>query len=149
MDERTKILLVQTAMKVPAFPLFSQQSFSPQTSITSQNVAISAAELISDVGHMATETRQHLEWSERLHTEFFAQGDKEKELNLPVSPLMNRDKPGVMDPSNQKTFASVIVIPMIEAWMQIAPGSGRKLMAMAVRNRQYWEGQQMPSREEV
>ena len=35
-------------------------------------------------------------WVERLQNEFFAQGDKEREAGLDVSPLMDRRKSGTV-----------------------------------------------------
>jgi hypothetical protein len=49
---------------------------------------------VSDIGHCFTELEQHQNWSALLEGEFFEQGDLEKEKNLPVSPLMDREKPG-------------------------------------------------------
>lgn len=37
-----------------------------------------------------TETAQR--WAKMVITEFFAQSDKERELELPVTPFMDRDK---------------------------------------------------------
>jgi hypothetical protein len=49
---------------------------------------------VSDNGHCFTELDQHESWAALLEVEFFDQGDLEKENKLPVSPLMDREKPG-------------------------------------------------------
>jgi len=103
---------------------------------------------IADVGHSTALFRNHVEWSQRLQEEFFTQGDKEKELNLEISPLMNREKPGVMHPSNQMYFLDVIVIPMLELWTQIGPNAGGSLMAQALHNREQWEQRKTAAVEE-
>eukprot|EP00873_Tetraselmis_striata_P043180 jgi/Tetstr1/463444/TSEL_008337.t1 len=109
MDPKMKILLLQMAIK------------------------------IADIGHMTTHFDIHYKWSQRLEDEFFEQGDKERTLGLEISPLMNREKPGVMDANNQKTFCNIIVMPMLEAWQAIAPHSARRLLKEAHNNRMKWE----------
>jgi hypothetical protein len=37
----------------------------------------------------------NIRWVACLEEEFFNQGDREKAAGIPVSPLMDRDKPGV------------------------------------------------------
>lgn len=37
----------------------------------------------------------HQRWVKCLETEFFRQGDREKAAGIPISPLFDRDKPGV------------------------------------------------------
>lgn len=67
------------------------------------------------------------------------QGDRELEAGLPISPLMDRDKPGVMDASNQVYFLDVIIIPMIQAWARLAPKGGNAILEQAKANRQQWQ----------
>jgi len=52
----------------------------------------------ADLGHLALDWNLHVAWVQRLESEFFAQGDQEKALGLPVSFLMDREKPGVSCP---------------------------------------------------
>jgi hypothetical protein len=49
---------------------------------------------MADIGHCALPMDQHLVWLLLLEEEMFKQGDKEKHLGLPVSPLMDRTRPG-------------------------------------------------------
>ena len=46
----------------------------------------------ADLGHWALPNHLHQDWVDRLQTEFFAQGDREREAGLVVSPLMDREK---------------------------------------------------------
>ena len=46
----------------------------------------------TDLGHWALPNHLHVEWVNRLQAEFFAQGDREREAKLTVSPLMDREK---------------------------------------------------------
>lgn len=50
---------------------------------------------IADLGHMQAAWHVHREWVERLEEEQFRQGDMEKQLRLPVSALMDRNRNGI------------------------------------------------------
>jgi len=64
----------------------------------------------SDLGHGAKEFRLHQEWSRRVTEEFLAQGDREKELNLPVSSGMDRNV--VRLETSQYQFLSTAILPL-------------------------------------
>jgi hypothetical protein len=53
------------------------------------------------------------EWINRVMSEFFSQGDREKQLNIPVSPFCNRDNANVY--SCQKGFIDFVAAPIFEA----------------------------------
>ena len=55
----------------------------------------------------------HNQWTKDLLEEFFAQGDKEKELGLVVSPLCSRTLTNI--PESQISFISYIVEPAFQA----------------------------------
>ena len=44
----------------------------------------------ADIGHPAKEWKLHYKWTKQLLEDFFTQGDREKELGLPISPLCDR-----------------------------------------------------------
>lgn len=56
---------------------------------------------VADIGHCMLPRDQHKFWVGNLETEFFKQGDLEKEAKLSISPLMDRAKPGPSNGSNQ------------------------------------------------
>lgn len=45
----------------------------------------------ADISHPAKQWSLHEKWTNLLVQEFFTQGDKEKELGLPFSPLCDRN----------------------------------------------------------
>eukprot|EP00397_Hematodinium_sp_SG-2012_P003774 GEMP01003782.1.p1 GENE.GEMP01003782.1~~GEMP01003782.1.p1 ORF type:complete len:1012 (+),score=152.37 GEMP01003782.1:411-3446(+) len=58
-------------------------------------------------------------WAELILEEFFQQGDKEKELGLPVQMLNDRNK--VNRPNSQLGFIEFIVCPLIVACVRLFP----------------------------
>eukprot|EP00746_Dinoflagellata_sp_MGD_P001501 gnl/MRDRNA2_/MRDRNA2_102830_c0_seq1.p1 gnl/MRDRNA2_/MRDRNA2_102830_c0~~gnl/MRDRNA2_/MRDRNA2_102830_c0_seq1.p1 ORF type:complete len:762 (-),score=138.66 gnl/MRDRNA2_/MRDRNA2_102830_c0_seq1:161-2446(-) len=73
----------------------------------------------ADVGHLTLQWSDHLLWVERLETEFFAQGDKERELNLEISFLMDREKPGVT--KSQIGFFDYVALPLYQTLTKAFP----------------------------
>lgn len=52
----------------------------------------------------------HCSWAKAVTQEFFAQGDQEAALGLPISPLMDRHKSSL--PLSQINFIEFIVAPL-------------------------------------
>ncbi|CAH8601955.1 unnamed protein product [Heterobilharzia americana] len=66
----------------------------------------------ADISHPAKEWNLHEQWSDILCEEFFRQGDRERELNLPISPLCDRNT--VIVPQSQIGFIDFIVEPSFQ-----------------------------------
>lgn len=80
----------------------------------------------ADIAHPCKEWKLHKHWSEILSEEFFRQGDREKELGMPISPLCDRTT--VVLPQSQIGFIDFIVEPifvvlgdMLDKMMETAP----------------------------
>eukprot|EP00928_Gymnodinium_smaydae_P091286 TRINITY_DN74994_c1_g1_i1.p1 TRINITY_DN74994_c1_g1~~TRINITY_DN74994_c1_g1_i1.p1 ORF type:complete len:323 (-),score=51.52 TRINITY_DN74994_c1_g1_i1:136-1104(-) len=81
-----------------------------------------------DLGHLTLPWQQHLRWVKRLEAEFFAQGDKEKEIGLPVSFLMDRNKEGPSQ--SQVGFFDFVVIPLFTVFCRAVPAADQLLVAI-------------------
>ena len=86
---------------------------------------------LSDLAHCSLPWDQHMDWCHRLETEFFLQGDFERREALDVSPLMDRQRPGVSNHRNSVGFFKMFVIPMLEQWVRLYPSC--KLVIMQAR----------------
>ena len=74
---------------------------------------------LADLAHNTRLFSISLKWVELLSEEFWRQGDKEKELNLPVTFLCDRDKVNI--PQSQKGFISGFIIPTFDCLVSVFP----------------------------
>jgi len=98
-------------------------------------VLIQSAMKCADLGHLALRWEDHMEWVLRLEEEFLSQGDREKGLGLPVSFLMDREKPSVS--KTQTGFFDYVVMPFFRAFALAAPNT-EPLLACVEANRERW-----------
>ncbi|KAL0043699.1 hypothetical protein WJX82_003553 [Trebouxia sp. C0006] len=91
----------------------------------------------ADVGHLAADPKTHKRWAYQLEEEFFRQGDKEKELGLPVSPLMDRQQTGGMTRS-QLGFFGIVGIPLFRAITELFKDA-QPMMDGVLANYRMWE----------
>jgi hypothetical protein len=66
-----------------------------------------------DVSNPTKSRNIYKEWMNRVMSEFFSQGDKEKQLNMTVSPFCNRENANKF--SCQKGFIDFVAAPIFEA----------------------------------
>uniref|UniRef100_A0A0G4HUW5 Phosphodiesterase n=1 Tax=Chromera velia CCMP2878 TaxID=1169474 RepID=A0A0G4HUW5_9ALVE len=92
----------------------------------------------ADVCHAAKPFAIHERYSRAIYEEFHAQGDLEKELGLPVSPLCNRE--GFDFEKEQEGFTKVIVIPMLILLSSALQNEDfdRRMLAPAEKNLRRW-----------
>jgi len=92
-------------------PLFSSRAATmlPAERLTVLKMAIKCA----DIGNVTKGKAAALQWTDRVVLEFFAQGDEERSLGLPVTPMLDRASANVA--KNQLGFYNFIVRPMYDA----------------------------------
>jgi hypothetical protein len=73
----------------------------------------------ADLSHMVDATSYHLKWVADLEQECFLQGDAEKRLGLPVTPLFDRTKPGLT--KSQVAFMEIVALPLFQALSEAFP----------------------------
>eukprot|EP00958_Prasinococcus_capsulatus_P003235 scaffold301_cov393-Prasinococcus_capsulatus_cf.AAC.3 len=80
------------------------------------------------------------EWGRRIMEEFFDQGEKEKELHLPVTTFPDRDNPDYKYVKHQLGFLVHVVAPFYSKYMQLIDASARDQVLHHVNgNRTSWE----------
>eukprot|EP00743_Colponemidia_sp_Colp-15_P001905 GILK01002075.1.p1 GENE.GILK01002075.1~~GILK01002075.1.p1 ORF type:complete len:592 (-),score=90.24 GILK01002075.1:240-2015(-) len=103
--------VVKSKLQTVEFVKFSQ----PEDRQLAVNLALHAA----DVSNPTRPLPVYLKWIDRVMEEFFAQGDEEKRLNLPVSMFMDRSNSSI--PKCQFGFMDVIVQPLFTVFNQLLP----------------------------
>ena len=81
---------------------------------------------VADLGHTAATERVHLQWTKRLEAEFYTQGDKERELGLTVSPLMDR----TIQTGISKSQVSQMSL-LVRRWHRFVARSANALLTLA------------------
>ncbi|XP_063983222.1 uncharacterized protein LOC135165656 isoform X4 [Diachasmimorpha longicaudata] len=78
-------------------------------------------------------------WAYKVCEEFFRQGDYERQLNLPVTPLCDRSSISI--PKIQVGFFEFVVTPLYEEWNRfLGEGLSITLMSHLLVNGKRWEG---------
>lgn len=90
----------------------------------------------ADLGHLTMPWDLHLQWVQRLEKEFFVQGDKEKQMGLSISFLMDRSKPGVTE--SQQGFFEFVVVPLFSRFARAAPAT-KPLLQGVLENYDRWQ----------
>eukprot|EP00817_Percolomonadidae_sp_ATCC50343_P005624 CAMPEP_0117424060 /NCGR_PEP_ID=MMETSP0758-20121206/4557_1 /TAXON_ID=63605 /ORGANISM="Percolomonas cosmopolitus, Strain AE-1 (ATCC 50343)" /LENGTH=636 /DNA_ID=CAMNT_0005207617 /DNA_START=256 /DNA_END=2163 /DNA_ORIENTATION=+ len=99
-------------------------------------IALQIAIKMADVSNPSRPLYLYLQWTDNIIREFYMQGDKELENNLPVSPLMDRRNPDI--PKGQIAFMVYVIIPMFNSFTTIFPGMKFALEHIQ-ENKAYWE----------
>jgi hypothetical protein len=98
---------------------FELLSKNPKTQFEEQQSLLDFFIHAADLAHNTKLFKISIQWVELLTNEFWLQGDKEKELNLPVSFLC--DRIGSDIPSSQVGFISGFILPTFDVLIEIFP----------------------------
>lgn len=91
---------------------------------------------IADISNPTKKFKIYKRWVDRVFEEFFTQGDREKELGLPVSMLCDRDTTNI--PNSQIFFINFFVKELIISFQEICP-KFKELFDEAEANIKHWE----------
>eukprot|EP00475_Leptophrys_vorax_P025009 TRINITY_DN34822_c0_g1_i1.p1 TRINITY_DN34822_c0_g1~~TRINITY_DN34822_c0_g1_i1.p1 ORF type:complete len:646 (-),score=117.89 TRINITY_DN34822_c0_g1_i1:2767-4704(-) len=102
-------------------------------------VCLNMALHVADLGNPAKPLKLCLMWTVRVLEEFFRQGDKERALGIPVSAMMNREKPNIE--KSQIGFIDYVINPLFKLWSVLIPEETQCCVDNIKFNRQHWESQ--------
>ncbi|KAJ3147440.1 High affinity cAMP-specific and IBMX-insensitive 3',5'-cyclic phosphodiesterase 8B [Geranomyces michiganensis] len=108
----------------------------PENRLAIAEMAIKCADLCNPSKTFALSKK----WTDAVMEEFFMQGDKEKELGLPVSQFMDRTNTNV--PKCQIGFIDFLVAPLYDAWNTFHSSDEKtvKIIREIAKNRAKWTG---------
>ena len=89
----------------------------------------------ADVANPTKPLSLYSQWVDRITKEWYIQGDMEREAGLPVSPLMDREKPNVA--KSQVGFIDFFIRPLFETWVKVVPES-QECLDHVIRNRMHY-----------
>jgi len=90
----------------------------------------------ADISNPARPAEVAAKWSTRVLTEFFAQGDKEREAGSTISPMCDRNT--TSRATSQINFVEFVVAPLFSSIVRIFPDAG-ELLENANATRAYWQ----------
>lgn len=79
-----------------------------------------------------------LGWTKRVCLEYWAQGDEEKALGLPVSPMCDRAAGMLTIPKGQLTFVNFVVSPYLKPFAELADEVNEAMEELA-KNAEFWK----------
>lgn len=91
----------------------------------------------ADISNPAKPAGVSQEWTKRVMEEFYAQGDRERDLKLPISPFMDRFTTSIG--KCQRGFIDFLVNPLFKAFTPLLV-NGDSLLHTIDSNRNYWIG---------
>ncbi|KAG2436202.1 hypothetical protein HXX76_006514 [Chlamydomonas incerta] len=103
---------------------------------TERMLTLQLALKVADIGHLGEDLEVHCKWLAGLEEEFFRQGDRERELGLPISPLFDRAKQGVS--KSQVGFYDFVALPLVHALSSAFPNAA-PIMECFVTNYDHWK----------
>ncbi|KAG2431307.1 hypothetical protein HYH02_013438 [Chlamydomonas schloesseri] len=131
---RANAAVVMTGTAAAAAPLPA-----PPADEAQRLLALQICLKVADIGHLSGTLPVHKRWLGVLEEELFRQGDRERELGLPISPLFDRTKQGVS--KSQVGFFEFVALPLVRALTSAFPGA-TPLISCFEFNYQYWKEQQ-------
>jgi class 3 adenylate cyclase len=125
------------------FTLMTQFKLALETKQLSRGLLSSMLLHVSDVSNPTRPGVIARKWAFAVQEEFFRQGDKEKELNAPISPFMDREYENL--PRMQITFIDAVVKPVFKLVEELLPSINTNCVKQLQINRSFWNNMQTQS----
>ena len=141
-NKRTRIInivesiVLSTDMAHHADYLNMEEPTNPEASLMYR---LGFAMKVSDLSHCVRAFRVHSKFVDMLKNEFYAQGDKEQQLGLPVSFGMSRAESSKEVAQGQVDFLSIFIEPLLNRYAMISSAPLiKQIQSSLKRNIQSW-----------
>jgi hypothetical protein len=115
----------------------------PQLEEADRRIVMSSVLRAADLGYHAMPLEEHTVWVERLAEEYAQQGDDERAMGMPISPMCDRRSQNI--PSMQIGFMNLIVMPLFDELFNfvksvnpIALDAFGNVCGLLVQNHTHW-----------
>jgi len=101
---------------------------------------------LADISNATKTHKVSLEWAHAVYDEFFLQGDKEMEEDMPVSPLCDRSTTNRVE--SQIGFINFVIKPAFLLLARCIPSVEKVIVCQMEKNLKYWEGEKAKAKAE-
>ncbi|GLI61128.1 hypothetical protein VaNZ11_003403 [Volvox africanus] len=136
-EARSSLDAAMVSTATPSMRELAPKPLDETERVLSLQMVIKAA----DLGHLGEGLDVHKRWLSSLEEEFFRQGDRERQLGIPISPLFDRSKQGVS--KSQVGFYEFVALPMVHALCSAFPGT-QPLMTCFLDNYNFYTNDTPP-----
>jgi len=120
--------------------LFLNKSFDKPGYKSEKEMFLEAGLHLADVSNPAKPIEIAVYWAECIMQEFFAQGDREKKIGIPISPLCDRENSNVAQ--GQVGFIKFVVLPLYDLWAKLMPEFTCAVTYLK-KNLAFWENKEI------
>lgn len=90
------------------------EEFAPETNAKDRKMTTQCYIKSADLGHAALPWEMHEQWALLLLKEFYRQGDEERNLQVPLSPMCDRNGTLAEFRDSQKGFLEFVILPLFK-----------------------------------
>jgi cAMP-specific phosphodiesterase 4 len=112
-----------------------QTWFSESDPVDQEHLFVNAVHL-ADISSSCKPARIAVEWTARLEKEWFDEGDDQRNLDLPVGPMNDRNKPNTA--KSQAGFLKFLVEPLVKVFSDIVGDGISPIIQNLQLNHQFW-----------
>lgn len=117
----------------------SSPEFNPKDNADDRRIVSHCYLKAADLGHAALTMELHEQWAIRLLQEFYNQGDEERTLGVPISPMCERSGSTEEFCQSQKGFLQFVILPLFkELSIVTAPEIGEVCITRIEVNAEEW-----------
>jgi len=118
--------------------LWARGHFQKQEALDKKFFLLEMALHAADISNPCKPRALMLYWTEQVISEFWAQGDEERRLQLEISPMCDRVSGSKAVPKGQAGFIDFVILPL---WQPLADlvAEAEEALALLKENRAFWE----------